>query len=191
MPLPIPLELLEPAPLTGRSAAQSMWRRKTKNIFRGVFELDCTGSSSGQISERVLKTVEVEYEPGFLVPFAFGVVLHFTSEAPTPSQLEHLVDDRARKRGTWQWLVVVDQTRKEAYGIHMWANGYLTPVFEALLKHFEGQGYASTKLLKQPGKFWVNLWATMRSLLVARRALVVVGAVLAVVLVLYKAFASR
>lgn len=191
MSLPIPLELLEPVALTGKSAAQSMWQRKTRNIFRGVFELECTGMSPREISAQVLKTVEVEYKPGSIVPFAFGVVLRFASEAPAPNQLESFIDDRARNRGTWQWLVVVDHARKEAYGIHMWANGYLTPVFEAILKNLEGEGYTSARQFKQPGKFWVNLWATMRSLLAARKMLVAVGTALAIVFILCELFASR
>ncbi|WP_092273402.1 MULTISPECIES: hypothetical protein [unclassified Duganella] len=191
MSLPIPIDLLDPVSLTGRSAAQSIWRHKTKNIFRGVFELDCTGRSPSEIFEQVIRIVEEEYDPGFFVPFAFGVVLHFSSEAPPPSQLESFIDDRARNRGTWQWLVVVDQARREAYGIHMWANGYLTPVFEVLLGHLDGEGYTVTKRLKLPGKFWTNLWATMRSLVAARKALVPVGVVLGLLLLLHKVFVSR
>lgn len=190
MPLPISGELLERLSLTGKSAALALWQRKTNNLFRGVFEIDCTDQSPDEIAAQVLKTVKVEYEPGLIVPFAFGVVLQFASGAPTPSQMESLVDDRARNRGTWQWLVVIDQASRQAFGVHMWAKGYLTPVFEAILEHLQSQGYATTQHIKQPGKFWVNLWALAGSLLTARKVLAALGAVMALLLVVYQVVTS-
>jgi hypothetical protein len=187
MSLPIQPELLDRTPLTGKSPALSLWRKKTKNLYRGVLELNCAEAEASRISDFVLKAVEAEYKPGFWVPFAFGTVLHFKGAAPSAKELECLVDDRARNRGTWQWVIAVNQSTREAYGIHMWASGYLTPAFEAILKDLNHQGYKQTTRVKQPSKFWLNMWATTKALLTARAVLVAIGAVLGLAYLVFKA----
>ena len=176
MPLPISPDLLDVLPLTGKSPAVALWSRKTSNIFRGVLELECAGKTPEEISAVVLAAVAAEYSPGLIVPFAFGTVLRFAGGAPDSKLLEHLVDDRGRGRGTWQWLVVVDDQNKTAHGIHMWAPGYLTPVFTSLLDHFRNEGYSSLSMTKEPGRFWKRIWSVSASLVKAHQALVYIGA---------------
>jgi len=120
MSLPIPSDLLESVPLTGKSPALALWVKKTPNLFRGVFELDCTSSTVEEAEAAVRETVTVEYSPGFVVPFAFGAILHYANLAPSASEVMRLIDDRARSNGTWQWVIVVNTSSKQAYGVHMW-----------------------------------------------------------------------
>lgn len=186
MTLPVQSELLERVPLTGKSAALALWVRNAANVFRGVLELDCTSKTVEEAAAFVRAAVTAEYSPGLIIPFAFGVVLHYNQTSPNAADVEYLIDDRARSRATWQWIIVVNNSSKHVYGVHMWMRGYLTPVYEGLIKHFENSGYLCQSVTKQPSKFWNRLWGTMAALLKLRRVFVIVGAVVAVVGLLFK-----
>lgn len=191
MTLPIPPGLLAELPLSGASPATSLWQHKTANIFRGVLELDCSDRSAAEISDLVLRTVKLEYDPGMIVPFAFGTVLRTRAAAPDERELEQLVDDRSRNRGTWQWIVLVHEPANKALGIHMWASGYLTPVFDAILSDLERQGFACTRRVKPPSRFWTRLWATGKVLVTAQRLLVSLGIFLAAVIAVMQACSGK
>lgn len=94
-----------------------------------------------------------------------------------------LIADRAQSRGTWQWLIVVDAQSQRVFGVHMWAKGYLTDVYEGLLQHFDAVGESH---IKQPSKFWRSLWSAMKSLGTARKVLTALALVLASALALGK-----
>ncbi|GAA5160466.1 hypothetical protein [Viridibacterium curvum] len=188
MSLPIPTDLLESAPLTGKSPASALWVRKTPNLFRGVLELKCTSSTVEETEAIVRNAVTVEYSPGFVVPFAFGAILHYTDPTPSAAEVMRVIDDRASSKGTWQWVIVLNDLSKRAYGIHMWMPGYLTPVYEALLSHFESTGYACEKLTKQPSQFWHNLWGAMAALVKAHKVLVAAGVILSLALLVFRLF---
>ena len=44
-----------------------------------------------------------------------------------------LLDQRANPKGTWQWLVLVSRATGQAWGLHVWIEGYLSPVYRDLL----------------------------------------------------------
>lgn len=62
----------------------------------------------------------------------------------------------------------------------MWMRGYVTPVHETLIKHFESSGYVCHTVTRQPSKFWKRLWDIMAALLKMRRVLVAVGTIVVV-----------
>jgi hypothetical protein len=189
--LPIPTALLEPKTPTDQSAAEGVWVRKTPNLFRGVVELDCTALDAARAEALVRKTISSEFAPGVIVPFAFGTVLRFRTGAPLAEDLLHLIDDRSRARGTWQWIVLLDAEKRSVSGLHMWMRGYLTPVYDALIAHFESQGFTGTAITKQPSKFWTRLWAFIAGAQTARKMLMAVGGAVAVAstaYLLYRAF---
>ncbi|MDR2188188.1 MAG: hypothetical protein LBE62_09070 [Azonexus sp.] len=173
--LPIPSELLAPVPLTGKSPALALWVRKTPNLFRGVLELDCSGKTVEAAAVAVRDTVTAEYSPGFIIPFAFGAVLHYDRASPNAADVAHLIDDRARSRATWQWIIVVNDSSKRVYGVHMWMRGYLTPVYETLIGHFENTGYLCQCITKEPGRFWLNYFKLNDVLGVIGAIVIVVG----------------
>ncbi len=180
--LPVPADLLDPLPLSGKSSARSLWMRKSSNLFRGVVEIDFADPERIEVGQVVREVVKAEYEPGFVVPFAFGAILNFKRSAPSVQELAHYIADRAQRGGTWQWLLVVDEQQRRVAGVHMWMSGYLTPVYESLLRHFNANGYACESSTKEPGKFWHRLWATLKGLNTAQHYLSTVG--VAVVLML-------
>lgn len=177
--LPVPAELLDPVAPTGQSAVGGVWVRKTFNVFRGVVDLDCTALDVAAAEARVRETIASEFAPGGIVPFAFGTVLRYRRGAPAAEDLLHLVDDRSRPRGTWQWIILVDAEKRSVSGLHTWMRGYLTPVYESLITHFEALGFTCTAITKEPGRFWTRLWAILAGAQAARRVLLAAGALAA------------
>ena len=139
--------------------------------------MDCSNKTIEESAAEVRDAVTAEYSPGFIVPFAFGVVLHYSGTLPNTSDITYLVDDRARPKATWQWIIVVNTSAKRVYGVHMWMRGYLTPVYEELFKHFENMDYVSKSVTKEPSRFWTRLWETMAAMSKARLALLAIGAI--------------
>jgi hypothetical protein len=188
MMLPISNELLQPLPLTGASSATSLWIHKTRNIFRGVIEIDCTNRTSAAAATLVREVVAAEYKPGFIVPFAFGTILRYQNQAPDSSTVEPFIADTAQSKGTWQWCIAIDEASRQAHGVHMWMRGYLTPVYEELMAHFEQSGYKCSTKTKAPSRMWIHMWRITKALLQAREFLIVVIGIIVAITALAIAF---
>jgi hypothetical protein len=111
---PVQTQLLEPIPPIGKSPVFTLWIKRTPSLFRGVLELDCSHKSIEESVTAVHNAVTAEYAPDLFVPFTFVAILRYSDESPTIS--EYLVDDHARSRATWQWIVVVNASTYSAYG---------------------------------------------------------------------------
>lgn len=171
MTLSISTELLDKTSPKTQGEELFLWRRKTLNIYRGVIETSCSTNDPATVSEKIRTLVKEEFDPGSFIPFAFGTVLHFESEAPPSEIMASFIDTRARSEGTWQWLVVTNGTTKRAYGVHTWMEGYLTPVYLQILKDLENSGYACSNSAREPERLFRfmygenSLFAKFRSIL--------------------------
>jgi len=55
--------------------------------------------------------------------------------------LAEFVDTRDNRNGTWQWIVVVAKSSPDAWAIHTWAEGHLTPIYRRVLANLAANGY--------------------------------------------------
>lgn len=188
MNLSIPTELLSPKQRRNPRLSEALWEKKTLNLFRGVIESRAMQMSAVEIGNHVRQIVKEEFNPGFFVPFAFGAIVHLDSTPPAISDIAKLIDTKARWRDTWQWVIVCDNNRKKAFGVHTWLHGYLRPVYEDLLAQLESAGYSCTSQDRAVDKLFVQLEKSTARLLKLRNALLVVGAMLGVILIIGKAF---
>ena len=176
MTLHVAPELLAPAEPCDPSFRGRLWVKKGWNLFRGVVEARFHDERPEVVARLVREIVRREFKPGLIVPFAFGTVLRFDGAPPPASEMGRYVDTTARARDTWQWMIVCDEARKVAYGIHTWVPGYLRPVYDDVLKQLAAQGYACASQDKRVDEVFARLWSV-------RRILILVATGLALVLV--------
>jgi hypothetical protein len=120
----------------------NLWRKKNVNIHRGLIELTAQHMNSiHDLAGEVREAVRVEYRPGWFRGFGFGTIIHFKDIPADFSQICQHVDKRNRLRGVWQWTIACFDEDKTAVAIHSWLHGYLRPVYDAVLKQLEENGY--------------------------------------------------
>lgn len=79
---------------------------------------------------------------------AYGVVADVGPLLVSPDDLKVLVDGRENTKGTMQWVVLVDGETRKATGVHTWIEGYLGPVYRAVLQSLADQGHQLTSVMK-------------------------------------------
>lgn len=115
----------------------SIWEHRTLNLHRGVVLLDRPDETDAEaIINEIRTTVANEFNLAWawLRCFAFGAVV---STAGIPDNLDRLttcIDRYNRSAGVFQWLVHVSNAPPMAFGVHMWAEGYLTPTFRRIVQ---------------------------------------------------------
>jgi hypothetical protein len=188
MQLGISPEFLSPKRASTPGFDGVLWEKKTLNLFRGVIQCNVNAEGAAEVASYVRQLVVSEYQPGLVVPFAFGTILHFNSAAPAPGDMFEHIDGRARSRGTWQWTIVCDRSTKRAYGIHTWLHGYLTPVYRDLLTQLASHGYSCTSQDKPTDSLFVRIRKLNFRLAQVGSVLAIIGAVLSAMLIAGKAF---
>jgi hypothetical protein len=188
MTLSISPKFLEPISPKMQRRNISLWRKKTANIFRGVIEIPCPSMDAASISDEIRLLVKKEFEPDFFVPFAFGTVLHCQTGAPSIAEMAALIDTKSRSEGTWQWLIVTDHDSRRAYGVHTWMQGYLTPVYQQLLKQLEQENYQCSSMAREPDKLFTRFWSVNARLAKMRAVLLVISAALGLVMFISRLF---
>jgi len=177
--LTIALELLAPKAPSTPGFPGSLWVKSGTNVFRGVIEYRCLQGGPAEIAGAVRDIVTREFKPGYVVPFAFGTILHFDRASPREADMAPYIDTRARWRDTWQWMIVCDHARKSAFGIHTWMHGYLRPAYEDVLQQLEAQGFTCTSQDRAVDEVFTRMVTWRARLLQARRAVLLVLAALA------------
>lgn len=178
--LTIALGLLAPKTPSTAGFPGSLWVKNGTNVFRGVIEYRCPPGEPAEIASAVRDIVTREFKPGYVVPFAFGAILHFDRGSPREADMAPYVDTRARWRDTWQWMIVCDHARKSAFGIHTWMHGYLRPAYEDVLQQLEAQGFTCTSRDRAVDEVVTRMVTWRARLLQARRAVLLVLVALAV-----------
>jgi hypothetical protein len=178
MNLRVSPELLEPMEAAFPQSDGMLWVKKGRNVFRGVIEIYLHDEGAAVAAGLVRDIVKREFKPGLIVPFAFGAILHFDGTSPNASEMANYIDTKARWRDTWQWVIVCDESRKAAYGIHTWVHGYLRPVYDDILRQLATRGYACTSQDKAVDKFFTRIWSLNAKLLKAKQVLLILAAVL-------------
>ena len=77
------------------------------------------------------------------------MVVNVGTFALTPDDLPILVDAYENNKGTMQWVVLVAGAARQVTGVHTWIEGYLIPVYRAILETLTRQGYQVASVRKE------------------------------------------
>lgn len=154
------------------------WEQKTLNMHRAVVlwtprNLD----SIDRLREAVRDEQRRRAPSSWWRGMGFGAVVAVPSLTLSPDELALLIDVRKNGTGTWQSAVLAATEARAAVGVHTWAEGYLTPVYRALLGGLEKAGYAVCRTKREKDGLMrvltgaANLAVTVRSLGLKRTVL--------------------
>ena len=125
------------------------WERRNLNLHRVVALCTYASSPAGELEARIRETIGRHFRCAWWRGLGFGVVIEVRDVAGFPDEYRPLVDGRANAKGTWQWLILVSRSRRRAWGLHTWVEGFLSPVYRGLLDRLGGQGYEVASVRKE------------------------------------------
>jgi hypothetical protein len=67
----------------------------------------------------------------------------------TPDDLKILVDEYENNKGTMQWVILLTGDAPKATGVHTWVEGFLSPVYRAVLQALSDSGYQIESVMKE------------------------------------------
>ncbi len=139
----------EPSP----GAGWRVWEHKTLNIHRGLLHWQPGEAVPFRaMAVRIRQQAEALFRVSWWRGFGFGAVLEVPSVPPDLPSIEAAVDGRENPKGTWQWTVLACEPARIAVGVHTWAEGYLTPVYRAVLDGYASRGFEAKPFKKEMDK---------------------------------------
>jgi len=128
----------------------AFWELRNLNMHRvvGLFRPDSPIVDAGTLDTTLRGVLGRTFKRGWWRGIAYGVVVDAGSLSPAPDDLKVLVDGRENTKGTMQWVVLVDGQARKVTGVHTWIEGYLGPVYRAVLQALADQGYQISSVMK-------------------------------------------
>lgn len=130
------------------------WERRTFNAQRviGHWTTRQEVSSVGQLGESIRQPIETAFPASWWRGMAFAAVVTLPNLLLPLPDLAEIVDTRARRRGTCQWLIVHCTEQNLAFGIHTWMEVSLSPVYRAILTEFAACDIDVASLKRNKGR---------------------------------------
>lgn len=129
----------------------TFWELRNINMHRvvGLLRADAPIADVGTLDTTLRGVLGRTFKRAWWRGIAYGVVADVGSFSATPDDLKVLVDGRENTKGTMQWVVLVDGQAHTATGVHTWLEGYLGPVYRAVLQALADQGYQVNSIMKE------------------------------------------
>ena len=108
---------------------------KTLNAHIGVIHLYGNGSEFAEKDlEQLRKDLKSNLSLSWVSNFLFGLVLH---DFKVADEFHYqMVDNWSRSGGVCIWAIVVDETTRQASGIHSWSSGITANIYEDFLRQY-------------------------------------------------------
>ena len=125
-----------------REAGWTFWELRTLGIHRVVaLNERQTPVPDASALDLEIRAVSRHFQRAWWRGLAYGVAVDVPSLQMDAEQLETLVDVHDNRKGALQWVILVARSSSLAMGCHTWIEGYLSPVYRAILRGLEEQGF--------------------------------------------------
>jgi hypothetical protein len=133
----------------------AFWELRNINMHRvvGLFRPDIPIVDVGTLNTTLRDGLARNFKRAWWRGIAYGVVADAGSFSPTTDDLKVLVDSYENTKGTMQWVVLVDGQAHKVTAVHNWIEGYLGPVYRAVLQSLAAQGYQINSVMKDNDGF--------------------------------------
>jgi len=129
----------------------TFWERRTLNIHRvvGLFRAKEPLGDACTLDSQLRGVLARDFKRAWWRGIAYGVVVSVGDFTLTPDDLPILVDAYENNKGTMQWVVFIAGDARQVTGVHTWIEGYLSPVYRAILETLTRQGYQVASVRKE------------------------------------------
>lgn len=128
-------------PLDHPGGAWRRWEFKNWNRHAAVLQVSGLGlATPAAFHAEIRERVSTSFRSSWWRGMAFGVVAETASMLPDAQALAEGLDSRDNRAGVWQWAVVASPTSGKVVGVHTWMQVWLTPLYEAVMAHYQDQG---------------------------------------------------
>ena len=127
------------------------WEIRTLNLHRvvGLFQPRRAFSSASDLESTLRDALGRSFKRGWWRGIAYGVVVDVSSVTLTEDDLKTLVDVRENSKGDLQWVILVARDAGLALGVHTWIEGYLSPVYRAIVEILMQTGCRVTSVRRE------------------------------------------
>jgi hypothetical protein len=131
----------------------TFWERRTVNIHRvvGLLRASTSARDVNELDAQLRLALARNFKRAWWRGIAYGVVANVGALTFTPEDLKVLVDGYENPKGTMQWVILLsgDADARHATGVHTWIEGYLSPVYRAVLHALNERGYQVASARKE------------------------------------------
>jgi hypothetical protein len=127
------------------------WERRTLNLHRvvGLLGTDRQFTDAHKLDAELRGVLAHDFKRAWWRGIAYGVIANVGALLLTPDDLRILVDAYENEKGTMQWVILVAGDSSEATGVHTWIEGYLSPVYRAVLQALKERGCQVASVRKE------------------------------------------
>jgi hypothetical protein len=128
----------------------TFWERRTLNMHRvvGLSPADHRFMDAHSLDTELRATFARNFKRAWWRGIAYGAVVNVGALTLTPNDLKILVDEYENEKGTMQWVILLTGDAPKATGVHTWIEGFLSPVYRAVLQALSGSGYQIESVMK-------------------------------------------
>ena len=121
----------------------TFWERRTLNIHRvvGLSRADRRVTDARALDTELRAAFARNFKRAWWRGIAYGAIVNVGTLTLTPDDLKILVDEYENNRGTMQWVILLSGDAPKATGVHTWIEGFLSPVYRAVLQGLSDSGY--------------------------------------------------
>ena len=129
----------------------AFWELRNLNMHRvvGLLRADEPVSDIAHLDANFRGVLERTFKRAWWRGIAWGVVADIGPLSVRPDDLKVLVDGRENAKGTMQWVVLVDGGAHRVTGVHTWVEGYLGPVYRAVLHSLADRRFQIDSIVKE------------------------------------------
>ena len=128
----------------------TFWELRNLNMHRvvGLLQTDRRLSDARTLDAARRGELAGSFKRAWWRGIAYGVVVKADVPALSTEDLKILVDERENSRGTMQWVVLVSSAGN-ATGVHTWLEGFLSPVYRAVIEALSRSGCRISSVMKE------------------------------------------
>jgi len=160
MPIPAPILNIVTSAVTPKEMqlrsdvlepSWTFWERRTLNIHRvvGLSRTDLRVTDARTLDAQLRATFARNFKRAWWRGIAYGAIVNVGTLALTPDDLKILVDEYENNKGTMQWVILLAGDARKATGVHTWIEGFLSPVYRAVLQSLSDNGYQIESVMKE------------------------------------------
>jgi len=160
MPISAPLSNIVTSAVTPKSMqlrsnlpepGWTFWERRTLNIHRvvGLSRAERRFTDAHTLDAELRATFARNFQRAWWRGIAYGAVVNVGTLKLTPDDLKILVDEYENNKGTMQWVILLTGDARKATGVHTWIEGFLSPVYRAVLQALSDSGYQIESVMKE------------------------------------------